>query len=98
MRQLAQQHQRPDDEGPDDERPDDGLRWWLVTDGKLVWWLASDGKWYPGTSDDASPVSTPLAKADGSGFGVGALVIGIIVTLAGLIPLLLFIGWALAQR
>jgi hypothetical protein len=93
MRPLAQQDQRPDD-----ERLDDELRWWLVTDGKLVWWLASDGKWYPGTSDDAVRAPASLAEVDRSGFGLAALAIGIIVTLAGLIPLLLFIGWALAQR
>jgi hypothetical protein len=51
----------------------------------LMWWLVTDGKavWW-------------LAKPDG--LGLAAWAIGIVVTLAGLIPLLLFIGWALAQK
>ena len=95
MPQLARHVQRTHDQRSDDERLDD-LTWWLVTDGKAVWWLASDGRWYPPTHEDAPPPPEPLAKPDGLGLATWA--IGIVVTLAGLIPLLLFIGWALAQK
>ena len=95
MPQLARHVQRQHDQRSDEERLDD-LTWWLVTDGKAVWWLASDGRWYPPTHEDAPPPPEPLAKPDG--LGLAAWTIGIVVTLAGLIPLLLFIGWALAQK
>ena len=95
MQQLARQVQRPGDQGQDDGSPDEPA-WWFVTDGKNVWWLASDGRWYPPTHEDAPPPLEPLGKPDGLGLATWA--IGIVVTLAGLIPLLLFIGWALAQK
>ncbi len=94
MQQLARQGQRPGDQ-PQDDRPLDELAWWFVTDGKAVWWLASDGRWYPPTHVGAPTPSESLRNPDGSGFGLAVLAIGIVVTLAGLIPLLLFIGWAL---
>jgi hypothetical protein len=94
MQQLARQVQRPGDQ-PQDDRPPDEPGWWFITDGKAVWWLASDGRWYPPTHEGAPPPPESLRNPDGSGFGLAALAIGIVVTLAGLIPLLLFIGWAL---
>ena len=94
MQHLARQVQRPGDQQQDDGPPDEPA-WWFVTDGKNVWWLASDGRWYPPTHEGAPPPPESLGSPGGSGFGLAALAIGIVVTLAGLIPLLLFIGWAL---
>jgi hypothetical protein len=87
-KELMQQRERY-------EQQQDELGWWVVSDGKLVWWLAG-GTWYPPESAPGYAPPAPLANPGGSGFGIAAVAIGIVVTLAGLIPLLLFISWALA--
>jgi hypothetical protein len=82
--------QRP----PQDQQPNEP-GWWH-------WWFASDGKWYPPESLPAyappPPARAPLAKPVGSGFAATTLTFGIIATLAGFIPVILFIAWAFAPH
>ena len=80
MQQRAAHEQQPDE-----------LIWWVVSDGELVWWLA--GSWHSPESAPGYAPPAPLANRAGSGTAV--LAFGIILTLAGLVPLLLFISWAL---
>ena len=81
MQQRATHEQQPDE-----------LIWWVVSDGELVWWLAG-GTWH---SPEPTPGNAPPAPlASRSGTGAAVLAFGVILTLAGLVPLLLFISWAL---
>lgn len=78
------------------EQQTNELIWLVVSDGKLVQWLAAGRS--RSTSSRSAPAyapRAPLSAPAGSGFGIAASTIGIIVTLAGLVPLLLFISWAL---
>jgi hypothetical protein len=70
------------------------LIWLAVSDGKVVQWLAA-GRSRSSRSSPVHAPRAPLTAAAGSGFDVAASTIGIIVALAGLVPLLLFISWAL---
>jgi uncharacterized membrane protein YqaE (UPF0057 family) len=75
---------------PRDEQPNEP-GWWH-------WWFASDGKWYPPESLPRYAPPAPVAQPVQSGFAGAALMLAIITTLAGFVPVILFIGWALAPH
>jgi uncharacterized membrane protein YqaE (UPF0057 family) len=75
---------------PRDEQPNEP-GWWH-------WWFASDGKWYPPESLPRCAPPPPVAKRVETGFAGAALALAVITTLAGFIPVILFIGWAMAPH
>jgi hypothetical protein len=67
------------------------------------WWLASDGRWYPPSSRRPPPppqpafvtMPAPYPQApSNNGFAIGALSVGVVAVVAGLVPPAFFLAWA----
>jgi hypothetical protein len=69
-------------------------QWRYASYGRWHWRYASGGRW---RQSDSSPHAAPLVPL-GSRFAGAALTLGVVATLAGFIPVILFIGWAMAPH
>ncbi len=81
----------------DEANEADDPGWWhwrYVSDGRWHWRYASGGRW---RQSDSSPHRAPPAQL-GSRFAGAALTLAIVATVAGFIPVILFIGWAVAPH
>ena len=84
----------PREEEANDATDPGWWHWRYATAGRWHWRYASGGRW---RQSDSSPVKAPPGPL-GSRFAGAALTLGVVATLAGFIPVILFIGWAMAPH